>query len=171
MADDFDNTDDIANLTDDELRTLVITELKSRKAFDADDIAVQVKNGMVSVSGRIGTETELRIVDHVLTDVLNLKDVNNQLVVDEIRRAESPEAMDEHLVDENEHAGLMLGDKAGEQSPEAEHMVADRNMNQMGTHDVSQAIEAGEPWIPPEGPTPEGVAGQDFGKLGTDAQH
>jgi hypothetical protein len=171
MADDFDNTDDIENLSDDELRTLVITELKAHASFDADDISVYVDNGNVVVEGRIGTESELRTVDHVLTDILNLKDVNNQLVVDEIRRAESPEAIDEHLVDENEHAGLLLGDKPSEHSPEAEHIIADRNQNPMGTHDVHQAIEAGEPWIPPEGPTPEGLGGQDFGNLGSDAQH
>lgn len=43
MADDYDNTDDIANLTDDELRTLVRSELRSQKAFDADDITVSVR--------------------------------------------------------------------------------------------------------------------------------
>lgn len=156
MADDYDNTDEIANLTDDELRMLVIGELKSRNAFDADDIAVHVKRGNVRVAGRVGTDQEVRIVDHILTDVLNLKDVKNQLVVDALRRAESPEAIDEHLVDEDEHAGLLLGDKAGQQDPEAEHLVVDRNLNPRATHDVSQAIEAAEPWIPPEGPTPEG---------------
>jgi hypothetical protein len=161
----------MANLSDDELRTLVRTELKAHASFDADDVSVYVDNGNVRIEGRIGTEEELRTVDHVLTDILNLKDVSNQLVVDEIRRAESPEPIDEHLVDENERAGILLGDKASEHSPEAEHIVADRNTNQMGTHDVSQAIEAGEPWIPPEGPTPEGFGGQDLGNLGSDARH
>ncbi len=164
MADDFDNTDDIPNLTDEELRALVISELRSRNSIDADDISVYVSHGNVQIEGRIGTEVELRTVDHILTDVLNLKDLVNNLVVDEIRRAESPEAIDEHLVDEDEHAGLLLGDRAGQQDPEAEHILADRNQNPMGTHDVSQAIEAGEPWIPPEGPTPEGVGGQDINR-------
>jgi len=156
MADDYDNSDEIANLTDDELRMLVIGELKSRKAIDADDVAVHVKKGNVRVAGRVGTEVELRIVDHILTDVLNLKNAKNQLVVDDIRRAESPEAIDEHLADEDEHAGLLLGDRARQQDPEAEHLVVDRNLNPRATHDVNEAIEAAEPWIPPEGPTPEG---------------
>jgi hypothetical protein len=156
MADDYDNSDEIANLTDDELRMLVIAELKSRKAIDADDVAVHVKNGTVRVAGRVGTDGELRIVDHILTDVLHLKNVKNQLVVDDIRRAESPEPIDEHLVDEDEHAGLLLGDRARHQDPEAEHLVVDRNLNPRATHDVNEAIEAAEPWIPPEGPTPEG---------------
>lgn len=157
MADDYDNTDEIENLTDDELRTLVRSELRSQKAFDADDITVDVHDGHVSVSGRVGTEVELRIVDHVLTDVIGLSDAENLLVVDEIRRAESPEAIDEHLADEDAHSGLLLGDKAGEQDDEAEHILLDRNSNLSGTHDVGEAIEEAEPWIPPESPTPEGL--------------
>ena len=90
MADDYDNTDEIANLTDDELRTLVQTELRGQPAFDADDITVNVRGGRVSVEGRVGTEVELRVVDHVLTDLIGLQDAENLLVVDEIRRAESP---------------------------------------------------------------------------------
>jgi hypothetical protein len=156
MADDYDNTDEIANLSDDELRTLVRSELRAQKAFDADDITVNVRNGRVSVSGRVGTDVELRVIDHVLTDLIGLKDVENLLVVDEIRRAESPEAIDEHLVDEDEHAGILLGDAPSEQDPEAEHLGMDRNVNPRATHDVTEAIEEAEPWIPPEGPTPEG---------------
>ena len=171
MADDYENTDDIANLTDNELRELVISELKSRNSLDADDVSVHVKNGKVRVAGRVGTEVELRTVDHILTDVLSIKDVRNQLVVDEIHRAESPEAIDEHLVDEDEHAGLLLGDAATQQDPEAEHILVDRKLNPSVTHDVNEAIEAAEPWVPPEGPTPEGVAGQDYGNLGSDARH
>ena len=157
MADDYDNTDEIANLTDDELRTLVQTELRGQPAFDADDITVKVRGGHVSVEGRVGTEVELRVVDHVLTDRIGLQDAENLLVVDEIRRAESPEAIDEHLVDEEEHSGILLGDKPGQTTAEAEHLTRERNRNPYATHDVTQAIEEAEPWIPPEGPTPEGL--------------
>jgi hypothetical protein len=171
MADDFENTDEIENLTDEELHTLVRTTLRDQKAFDANDISVFVRDGRVRVSGRVGTDVELRIVDHVLTDVLGLTEVDNQLVVDEIRRAESPEAIDEHLVDEEEHAGLLLGDTPRPYDPEAEHLAGESEGNLVGTHDVIEAIEEGEPWIPPEGPTPEGLDGQEFGNLGSDAQH
>lgn len=161
MADDYENTDDIANLSDDELRTRVIEELKVHKTIDADDVIVHADNGKVRVTGRIGTEGELRTVDHILSDVIGLTNYKNNLVVDEIRRAESPEAIDEHLVDEDEHSGLLLGDKPSQQDPEAEHILADRNPNPRATHDVSQAIEEAEPWIPPEGPTPEGLGEQE----------
>jgi len=157
MADDYEDTDAIESLSDDELRTRVIDELRAHKTIDADDVLVYVKNGKVRVTGRIGTEMELRTVDHILTDLLGLTKFKNNLVVDEIRRAESPEAIDEHLVDEDEHSGLLLGDKSSQYDPEAEHIAADRNLNPRATHDVTEAIEEAEPWIPPEGPTPEGL--------------
>jgi hypothetical protein len=158
MADDFDNTDEIRNLSDDELLRHVREELASRKAFDIDDLELSVAGGAVTVSGRVGTEEELRIVDHVLTDVIGVASVTNNLVVDEIRRATSPEAIDEHLADEEEHGGLLLGDIPVPLSPEAEHLADTGGDDSMGTHDVQDAIENAEPWIPPESPTPEGQA-------------
>ena len=171
MADDFDNTDDLQNLTDDELLRFVRGELGSQNAFDVDDIDVQVANGAVTVSGRVGTEEELRIVDHVLTDVIGLTDVTNNLVVDGLRRAVSPEAIDEHLADEEAHGGLLLGDVPRPFSPEAEHLADMGSEDSMGTHDVQESIEGAEPWIPPESPTPEGFGGSDQGRLGSDAEH
>jgi len=171
MAEDFDNTDDIANLSDEELRALVRAEFRAHRAIDANDISVDVADGHVSLSGRVGTEEELRIADHLLTDVIGLADVDNQLVVDEIRRAESPEAIDEHLADEDEHAGLLLGDVAVPLSAEAEHLADDRNLNPSGTHEVGEAIEQAAPWIPPESPTPEGVGGQDMPAHARDEKH
>ena len=158
MADDFDNTDELRNLSDDELLRHVREELASRKAFDIDDLELSVAGGAVTVSGRVGTEEELRIVDHVLTDVIGVASVTNNLVVDEIRRATSPEAIDEHLADEEEHGGLLLGDIPVPLSPEAEHLADTGGDDSMGTHDVQDAIENAEPWIPPESPTPEGQA-------------
>ena len=168
MADDFDNSDEIQNLSDDELKQYVLDVLRSEKAFDVNDITVEVNGGAVRLSGRVGTEEELRIIDHVLTDVIAVRNVDNEIVVDEIRRAQSPEAIDEHLADEEEHAGLMLGDVARPFSPEAEHL-ADRNADDVGgTYEVQEAIEGAEPWIPPESPTPEGISGQDQGTANTE---
>lgn len=168
MADDFDNSDEIQNLSDDELKQYVLDELRSQKAFDVEDITVEVRGGAVRLTGRVGTEEELRIIDHVLTDVISLKSVENELVLDENRRAQSPEAIDEHLADEDEHAGLLLGDVPRPLSPEAEHLADMAPDDSMGTHDVGESIETAEPWIPPESPTPEGVSGQDQGNFGID---
>lgn len=157
MADDYDNTDDLANLSDEELRDRIRIELNSQKSFDDEGLSVRVRNGMVTVSGRVGTESELRILDHVLTDSLGLVDVENQAVVDSLARAESPEAIDEHLAFESEGAGTLLGDMPDQDNPEAAHLARNkRGVDSPGTHDVLEAIEGAEPWIPPEGPTPEG---------------
>lgn len=167
---DYDYTDDFDNLSDEELKQLVITELRTEKSFDANDITVEARNGVVTLSGRVGTSEELRIVDHFVSDVIGLTKVNNECVIDELRRAESPEPIDEHLADEEERGGLLLGDIPRPFSPEAEHL-ADVGPESEGTHDISEAIANAEPWIPPEGPTPEGVAGQDQGLFGIDSDH
>ena len=171
MADDFDNTDEIRNLSDSELLTYVREQLAAQNAFDSDDLEVSVTTGAVTVAGRVGTEEELRIVDHVLTDVIGLTDATNNLVVDELRRAVSPEAIDEHIADEEKHGGLLLGDTPRPFSPESEHLADMGSDDSMGTHDVQDAIEGAEPWIPPESPTPEGFGGADQGSLGSDSEH
>jgi len=110
MADDFDNTDEMQNLSDDELVEYVRTQLKEQPMLDVDSLGIGAKDVRVIVTGTVGTEEELRILDHVLTDTIGLTDVQNNVVMDELYRAESPEAMDEHLVDEEEHSGLILSD-------------------------------------------------------------
>jgi len=171
MADDYDNSDEIQNLSDDELKRYILDELRSLKSFDVDDITVEVNGGAVRLSGRVGTEEELRIVDHVLTDLIAVPNVNNELVIDELRRAQSPEAIDEHLADEEEHGGILLGDIPRPLSPEAEHLADIGTDDSEGTHDVQESIESAEPWVPPEGPTPEGIGGADQGRFGIDGKH
>lgn len=163
MAQDFENIDDTAGMSDGELRAFVRDRIEQQLAFDPEDIEVAVRNGVVRLSGRVGTESELRVVEHLLTDVLGLSEVQNELVVDPIRRAESPIAIDEHLADEDAHEGLLLGDRPGTDSPEADHLREDTRAELFGTADVQKAIEGAIPWIPPESPTPEGSSGTDAG--------
>ena len=158
---DYEDIRETDLLTDNELRALVRDELEMQLAFDPDDVDVAVASGVVRLSGRVGTEEELRIVERVVTDVVGLEKVANELVVDPIRRAESPEAIDEHLVDEELHEGLLLGDRARQEDPEAEHLKENIRAELFGTTDVQEAIEGGIPWNPPDGPTPEGRSGSD----------
>jgi hypothetical protein len=95
--------------------------------------------------------------------VLGLSEVKNDLVVDAIRRAESPLAIDEHLADEEAHEGLLLGDRSLPDNPEAEHLHEDVRAELFGTTDVQKSIEGAIPWTPPESPTPEGLSGTDAG--------
>jgi hypothetical protein len=158
---DYENVSDRDNLTDNELRALVRDEFETQLAFDPDDVDVSVSSGVVRVSGRVGTEAEFRIVERVVTDLVGLDKLKNELVVDPIRRAESPEAIDEHVVDEDLHEGLLLGDRPRPEDPEAEHLHENMRSELFGTTDVQEAIGGAIPWNPPDGPTPEGVSGPD----------
>jgi BON domain-containing protein len=158
---DYEDIRDIDHLSDNELRALVRDEFETQLAFDPDDVDVSVSSGVVRLSGRVGTEEELRIVERVATDVVGIERLKSELVVDPIRRAESPEAIDEHLVDERLHEGLLLGDSPRPEDPEAEHLQENIRAELFGTTDVQESIEGAIPWNPPDGPTPEGIEGSE----------
>jgi hypothetical protein len=88
--------------------------------------------------------------------VIGLKRYRNDLVVDEIRRDEEPEAVDDHLAESRERGGEPLGRGPENANDEAEHLEEDLDARMFGTHDVQSAIESGTAWIPPDEPTPEG---------------
>lgn len=159
MARDFENLDDLDDLNDGELRDLVRQHLREHNGIDPDDITVSISDGTVVLEGRVGTDAERRIAEHVLTDVAGLASVTNNLVVDPLRRAESPQDMDDHLAEEDRTEGLLLGDRPVAFSPEAEHLEEDLDAQLSGTTDVGKAIVDGTPWIPPESPTQEGIDG------------
>jgi hypothetical protein len=158
---DYEDIRDIDHLSDNELRALVRDEFDAQLAFDPDDVDVSASSGVVRLSGRVGTEEELRIVERVVTDLLGIERFKSELVVDPIRRAESPEAIDEHIVDEELHEGLLLGDRPRPEDPEAEHLHENIRAELFGTTDVQESIEGAIPWNPPDGPTPEGVEGSE----------
>jgi hypothetical protein len=160
---DYENLHDIDELDDRELRDLVREQLAAHNALDVDDILVTASENHVTLSGRVGTEGEKRIADHVLTDVLGIVDFSNDLVVDPIRRAESPVDIDEHLADEERRAGTLLGDVAVPLSDESAHLADGAQDDLAGTTDYEQAMGDGMTWNPPESPTPEGLSGSDAG--------
>lgn len=161
MEKDFEDIREIDELSDNELRALIRDTFEQQLLFDPDDVEVSVHNRVVTLAGRVGTEEELRIAERVVTDLVGLERVKNNLFVDPIRRAESPEAIDEHLVDEELHEDLLLGGRVRSEDPEAEHLQEDVRAELFGTTDVQEAIEGGIPWNPPDGPTPEGYEGSE----------
>jgi hypothetical protein len=161
MARDYEDIYDLDDLNDDELRQVVRDHLAANNFVDVDDITVAVQNGVVHLAGRVGTEGELRVAERLITDLLGVEQVENELVVDPIRRAVSSEDVEEHLADEDAHEGLLLGDKPVPFSPEAEHLSEDYEGEAQGTSDVGKAIGEGETYIPPTSPTPEGLSGSD----------
>jgi hypothetical protein len=158
MAGDFEDIHDLENLSDRELRELVREHLEASTALDIDDITVRVEDGCVILEGRVGDAGEEQVAEHVLTDVLGITSFQNNLVVDPIRRAESPMAIDEHLADEERHEGLLLGDRPVSLTDESQHLADSPEEEAEGTTDVGRSIEGALPWIPPESPTPEGLS-------------
>jgi hypothetical protein len=165
MERDFENIHDIDNLSETELRDLVRQHLAAHNMLDPDDIAVRVEDGVIVLGGRVGTEGERRVAEHVVTDVLGITSVRNEILIDPIRRAESPEAVDDHLVEEERTEGLLLGDRPSTFDDETEPVDGDDphsiSKQGFGTTDVQDAIAGGTVWIPPESPTPEGMSGVD----------
>ena len=169
MARDFEDVNDIDDLSDDELRGLVREHLAADSALDIDDLTINVEDGRVILDGRVGTDEERRIAEHIVTDVLGIEAYENNIFVDPVRRAVSPEAADDNLVAEEMTEGRLLGDRPVGISPEAETTMEDLDAELYGTTDVGHAIEEGTAWIPPEAPTPEGYPGQDErGEFGED---
>src|SRR4051812_7364122 len=108
MARDFEDIHDLDDLTDDELRGLVREHLRANNAVDIDEITVHVADGMIVLGGRVGTDGEKLIAEHVVTDILGAMNVRNDIFVDPTRRAVSPMPVDEHLVEEDRAEGLLL---------------------------------------------------------------
>ena len=69
MARDFEDIHNIEQMDDRELRDLVREQLEAHNGLDIDDIVVQVEDGAIMLSGRVGTDGERRIADHILADV------------------------------------------------------------------------------------------------------
>lgn len=160
---DFENIHNVGDLDDRELRDLVRSHLHAHTGLDSDYITVLVDNGSVVLEGRVGTDYERRVAEHVLTDVLGLEDVRNDLVVQAIHRAESSADIEDVLNEEDREEGLLLGDRPIPLSPEAEHTQEDLDARLWGTTDVGKAISEGTAWIPPESPTQEGLEGTGGG--------
>ena len=162
MARDFEDVNDIDDLSDDEL-------LAGDSALDIDDLTIHVHEGHLILEGRVGTDEERRIAEHIVTDILGIEDYENNIFVDPIRRATSPEAADDSVADEDATEGRLLGDRPVGLSAESETATEDLDAELYGTTDVGRAIEEGTAWIPPEAPTPEGFPGQDErGEFGED---
>ena len=171
MARDYEDIHNIEQMDDRELRDLVREQLEAHNGLDIDEILVHVENGAITLSGRVGTDGERRIADHILTDVLGILEFANDLVVDPIRRAESPIAIDDTLFEEEREDGLLLGDRPVPLSPEAAHLADDPEAELSGTTDVQNAIERAASWNPPESPTPEGTSGSDAGPADFGERH
>ena len=169
MARDFEDINNIDQMDGRDLRDLVREHLAAHNGLDIDDIAVQIEDETVVVlSGRVGTEGERRVAEHILTDQLGIQDFRNDLVIDPLRRAESPVDIDDHLAEEDREEGVLLGDRPVPFTDESQHLADVAQDDVTGTTDMQNVMEDGMTWIPPESPTQEGLSGSDAapGELG-----
>lgn len=151
MARDYEDINDIESLTDDGLRELVRATFADREDIDVSGLELGVSGGRVHVAGRVGTEAEARIISHVLSDVIGVRDVNNDLVVDDLVRREQPEAADDANAEVYATEGGARGG-ADRTEDSAEHLLNDTAAEQYGTSDAGEAIERGHSYNPPDGP-------------------
>ena len=166
MTRDFEDLNNLENLSDSELRGVVREHLAAHNALDLDDFTVEVNNGKVVLAGRVGTDGERLVAERILTDLLGIQNFRNDVFVDPTRRAISPEAIDDSLVDDDKSDGLLLGDRPVPLSPEAEDREKNLDADLYGTTDVHTAIADGTAWNPPETQTQEGLV--DRGETGED---
>jgi hypothetical protein len=158
MADDYEDIYDIESMTDDEIQALVSEELEEHPDLDASRLELAVAEQQVTLTGRVGTEAELQIVEHVITDVIGLR-VRNDLVVDELVRQEQPEAADE--ANTRVYPGGQARGGADRTEDSAEHLLEDTAAEQYGTNDMGEAIERGYSYNPPDTPVQEGTWGRE----------
>jgi len=156
MARDYENLNDIEDMSDQEIEDLVAQELREYPDVDVDDLDVRVERGFVTLGGRVGTEQELQVVAQVLTDVLGVERYSNEVVIDETRRARMPEAADEEVAHE-ESVTPQLGAPSDQTSDTAGHLREDLDAELYGTHDLQQAIQEGLDYEAPDRPVQEGI--------------
>jgi hypothetical protein len=156
MDQDYEDLFGLEYLSDGELRDLVCQELSETPEIDAELVDVQVKEGRIYLSGRVGTEQELQQIEHVVTDVVGATDVQNELVIDELVRGERSEGADDAIAEDIE-ADPQLGTGAARTEDSARHLLGDTAAELYGTHDPQQAIQDGLAYEAPDRPVQEGT--------------
>ncbi len=155
MPGDFEDLYDLDDMDDEEIETLVLDELGEYPDIDPDGVDVGVEDGFVTLSGRVGTEHELQVIEHIVSDVLGISNYSNELVIDELVRVEYAAGADD-AVAADEEAESQYGEEGEATEPTADHLLEDVTGHAYGTHDLHRAIERGEAYEPPDRPVQEG---------------
>ena len=151
---------DFSGMTDDELYDVVVQELREHPEIDAEWVEVRVRDGHVTLAGRVGSDSEVSVAEQVIVEILGLEDFTNELVVDELHRGEMPEAADDAVMQDLE-VDAQYGGSNDNQSDTAAHLVEDLESQTYGTHSVTDAINDGAAYIPPDRPTGEGYGSRE----------
>jgi hypothetical protein len=156
MAQDYEGMYDIGSMDDGEIRELIEQELSDTADIDPADVEVRVASGRVRLEGRVGTEQEYQAIEHVVTDLIGITDVTNDLVIDELRRGEQPQAADDATGRRRGFGDSGSDGVSDRTSDTAEHLLNNTAGEQFGTSDVGEAVQDGFSYNPPDSPVQEG---------------
>jgi RNA polymerase-binding transcription factor DksA len=122
---------DLLLLDDREISASIAEHLREDGRVDTEELHIVCRNGVVYLSGKIPSEAEHKILLHTITDVLGLTEVVDRIEV-------------ESLLWQTES-------RAKEPVPE----ITRRWKDPVGTEDIVQSHEEGEPFVAPAKPTPD----------------
>lgn len=159
MPNDFENTMNLDQMEDEEIRGLVRQMLDEADEFNVDTVEIDVQEGHIAVAGRVGTEGERQYVDQVLSR-LGAQDFQNDVVVDANARAQRADGADTAR-NEDAAATSSLGVSGQSTTDTAQHLQPDDAGELYGTRDMKKAIEEGKAYNPPDGPVQEGIRGDE----------
>jgi hypothetical protein len=159
MAREFDDLFDLQNLSDDEVREVILEQLRDQPSLAVDNIDVIVRQGAVTLTGRVGTDAEVSVAEAVLDDIIGIDNYSNELVVDELTREDPPMAADGGFDLDGEP--IPFGDPSDQQSDTADHLVEDLAAETDGTDDMAKAIRDGAAYSPPDHPIGDGYGSRE----------
>jgi len=160
MAEGFDDVHRVEDMDDAELADLIAQEIEETPDLDPDLIDVEVRDGLVRLAGRVGSEHEIQVAEAILADLVGLTRYENDLVVDELVRGELSEAADVEVTEAAE-ADIRADSPADLSSPEADHLMDDPKGDLYGASDTHRALSRGQTYEPPTGPIQEGTRSRE----------
>jgi hypothetical protein len=154
MAGDYEGIYDTDGMGDAELAELVRDRIGEHVGLDPAAIDVTVRDGAVRVAGRVGSDAEYQAVAMVVTDLLGVERIRNELTVDRLGRTAPDEAAD--MAGAQFQADALRRRGADRTEDSAAHLLDDPGAEQFGTGDVGEAVERGYSYDPPRSPLQDG---------------
>lgn len=155
MARDYEDLHDVDGLADEEIKGLIRQELEEYDQIDVDYLDIQVQDGAVTLSGRVGSEQEYQQLEQIVDDLIGVERLTNEVVIDDNVRFQAPEAADEAAALARDEQPA-LGKRSDVTEDSAAHTVENVTAELYGTQDVQQAIQEGYSYEPPDKPVQTG---------------
>lgn len=160
MAGDYEDLYGEGRMSDRELEVFVRDQLREHAGIEPGTIEISAAGGEVTIAGRIGSEAEYQAAEHVITDLIGIHRLTNELVVDSLTREGYDEGADvANTQVYSEPRGQRGGANRSEDS--AAHLLDDTGAEQYGTGDVGEAVERGYSYNPPLRPFQEGSESEE----------